>query len=1018
MTKARDISKLSAVEVDADATDTTNVTSSGALMDSELTNLAAVKAINQSLVTTASPTFSAVTAATLQTTAGGTVTTASGNDLNIVYPSSRSLFFKEGSTTTLTLDNEQNATFAGNLGINVTPTQKLHVGGNAIITGLTRLGNGTESSPAYQFIDDTNTGMYRSSSDVLGFSTGGGNRLTLNSTGATFAGTVTATTNLVVDGTTGGSSNIRFYDGGAESWILYQNNSTNNLAFRRSSSDKVTLDASGNLGIGLVPTNKLDIKGTVGFEATNSTNKWLAYTYTDNTFRLNYNGSGADELVIDTSGNFTFAGAVTIGNTYLSNNYASFANLRINNNAYIGSVSNPQVIQIQSSGHAVFNAGLTSSTAKTTALSSMANFTTLGAIIDDTTAYNNAGIGGGIAFRGIRNSSGTQTVYGAIDAGKEDTANDSYKGSLRFYTNNNSTGVPTERMRIDSDGYLGIKTDAMSSYYAKELVISAAAEGGITIIGGASSSQYLMFADGTSGTAQYRGYIQYSHNTDTLKLAAAGNSMFSMSADETTINHQGLNSDFRVKSLNNDNMLFVNGDNNRVGIGEPAPDYTLHVNSGATNVAAKFESTDSTAAVMFVDNAGSAEVGAVGNSVVFMPAGTPRLELNTTGNLIMKGAADTAIYKSVSNQSLYISGGTNTNVGANIVLSDAGATTFRVSGNTSMTIDNSGHLTLAAEGIIKLETNSTSARMIEMTNTGVATFGFTTPSNDTIQLETSTTSDKKLSLLNTGSGTFSLEVEGKGAFGNTVTVTGGGASNDASLSLVSDTSTDYNHSINALNPNLTAGEGNLIVLGKAGATKNSGYLAFKYNSDGGDDNLISLGMWGNNYLLNVNGAGSVFLGKTAANASAAGVEFRQNGDVFCTKSSGNVLHVHDTSNYKFYVNANGGIYNYQSNNVNLSDQREKKNIVSLGTKWDAVKAWSVKEFHFNSDADSDAKKLGVIAQDVESSHPELVTEFKSTESVHRKAVKEQQMMWMAIKALQEAQARIEQLETKVTALEA
>ena len=75
---------------------------------------------------------------------------------------------------------------SGNVGINVTPTQKLHVGGNAIITGITRIGNGTESSPAYQFVDDTNTGMYRSSSDVLGFSTGGGNRLTLNSTGATF----------------------------------------------------------------------------------------------------------------------------------------------------------------------------------------------------------------------------------------------------------------------------------------------------------------------------------------------------------------------------------------------------------------------------------------------------------------------------------------------------------------------------------------------------------------------------------------------------------------------------------------------------------------------------------------------------------------------------------------------------------------------------------------------------------------------------------------------------------------
>ena len=52
-----DETKLDAIEALADVTDAINVTAAGALMDSELTNLAAVKAINQSLVTTASPTF-------------------------------------------------------------------------------------------------------------------------------------------------------------------------------------------------------------------------------------------------------------------------------------------------------------------------------------------------------------------------------------------------------------------------------------------------------------------------------------------------------------------------------------------------------------------------------------------------------------------------------------------------------------------------------------------------------------------------------------------------------------------------------------------------------------------------------------------------------------------------------------------------------------------------------------------------------------------------------------------------
>ena len=55
-------SKLLGIEANADATDTANVTAAGALMDSELTDEAAVKALNQGVATTDSPSFSGVTA--------------------------------------------------------------------------------------------------------------------------------------------------------------------------------------------------------------------------------------------------------------------------------------------------------------------------------------------------------------------------------------------------------------------------------------------------------------------------------------------------------------------------------------------------------------------------------------------------------------------------------------------------------------------------------------------------------------------------------------------------------------------------------------------------------------------------------------------------------------------------------------------------------------------------------------------------------------------------------------------
>ena len=56
------LSKLDGIETNADVTDTANVTAAGALMDSELTDIAAVKGLDQGVATTDSPSFSGVTA--------------------------------------------------------------------------------------------------------------------------------------------------------------------------------------------------------------------------------------------------------------------------------------------------------------------------------------------------------------------------------------------------------------------------------------------------------------------------------------------------------------------------------------------------------------------------------------------------------------------------------------------------------------------------------------------------------------------------------------------------------------------------------------------------------------------------------------------------------------------------------------------------------------------------------------------------------------------------------------------
>jgi len=76
--------------------------------------------------------------------------------------------------------------------------------------------------------------------------------------------------------------------------------------------------------------------------------------------------------------------------------------------------------------------------------------------------------------------------------------------------------------------------------------------------------------------------------------------------------------------------LYINSSGN-VGIGEPSPNRKFHVNSGSTNVVAKFESTDAIAAIEFVDSGGSAEIGNSGNALVFFPAGTERMRIDSAG---------------------------------------------------------------------------------------------------------------------------------------------------------------------------------------------------------------------------------------------------------------------------------------------------------------------------------------------------------------------------------------------------
>ena len=125
--------------------------------------------------------------------------------------------------------------------------------------------------------------------------------------------------------------------------------------------------------------------------------------------------------------------------------------------------------------------------------------------------------------------SGTSASCG-IDFGD---STDDNRGYIRYDHSDDSMSFRTnasEQLRIDSSGrlLLGV-TDTTNAHGSFDDLIIKASDGanaGITIVTGTANQATIAFSDGTSGTAQYNGYVQYSNSSDHLALGAGGDDRF------------------------------------------------------------------------------------------------------------------------------------------------------------------------------------------------------------------------------------------------------------------------------------------------------------------------------------------------------------------------------------------------------------------------------------------------------------------------------------------------------------
>jgi hypothetical protein len=206
------------------------------------------------------------------------------------------------------------------------------------------------------------------------------------------------------------------------------------------------------------------------------------------------------------------------------------------------------------------------------------------------------------------------------------------------------------------------------------------------------------------------------------------------------------------------------------------------------------------------------------------------------------------------------------------------------------------------------------------------------------------------------------------------------------------------------------------VDGTPGANDMPGRLIFSTTADGAssptermriDQNgLIKTFSTGNGHTVNVSAGGGTSTFIYAGNRSSTD-----------TQGSGGTT--------VYYVYSNGNVQNTNGSYTTLSDAKLKENIVDAHSQWNDLKAIQIRNWNFKEETGHEThRQIGPIAQELETVCPGLVFEAPDLDEDGNetgevtKGVNQSVLYMKAVKALQEAMERIEQLETEMAEVKA
>jgi len=485
------------------------------------------------------------------------------------------------------------------------------------------------------------------------------------------------------------------------------------------------------------------------------------------------------------------------------------------------------------------------------------------------------------------------TKYGTIGCYIDDYTGDTEDGNLRFSVM--KAGTSTETMRINATG-VGIGTTSPDALLDLESATPV-----LRMTDTDSSTPYELRVDGEVFS------IKEVSNSRTLMSMTTGAVITLDSGGSNTI-------------LNTTGSVVV--PNGKVGIGTTTPDEKLHIvdssganiilNSDANTVDSGIymsEGADATptqngAYVYYDASANNFNIATGGGSLtdrLTIARDTGYVGIGDTSpdfNLTIQGAAATEATPVKIHKGNYADSGGHTTIlgfGCESAAWAKGGIGYERTGSYDrgklhILMDNTGDsstvtlsdsvMTIQADGNVGIGTDGPTAKLHLYTSGAEAINLGIQNSERYYKIETDGGDLTFNDVSAGGAARMTINSSGNTTFAGDVTITSSGSSNSPSLAIDNPDSNTFNHGIEVFGANMTTTETQLIVVGKEGSTKNSGYIGYNWVGAGSDSNYITFGHWGADHQLKIYGSGNAtFAGSVHLDSDSAQLQLGDDNDM-------------------------------------------------------------------------------------------------------------------------------------------